>query len=239
MLKTGNKLIAIITISTLFVTGMILDTQEAQAADSNSHSLDQIISNYILGIQFNWLKEKATTPSPEKKSEQQVASDNLTEKGSESGSSNPPSSSPSDTSGEKKSVSHHDHSALQSIEWEVVELVNQERAKRNLKPLRADDKLSVVARMKSKDMAEKNYFSHDSPTYGSPFDMMKKHGISFKSAAENIAAGQTTAQQVVTGWMNSEGHRENILNPNFDTIGVGYVKGGSNGHYWTQLFISQ
>ncbi|WP_246258755.1 CAP domain-containing protein [Kroppenstedtia pulmonis] len=239
MLKIGNKLIAIITILTLFVTGMILDTNEAQAADSNGHSLDQIISNYFLGIQFKWIEEKRTTPSPDKKTKQQVASDNPTEQDSESRPSNPPSSSPSDASEEKNSVPHHDDSALQSIEWEVVELVNQERAKHNLKPLRADDKLSVVARMKSKDMAEKNYFSHDSPTYGSPFDMMKKHGILFKSAAENIAAGQTTAQQVVTGWMNSQGHRENILNPNFDTIGVGYVKGGSHGHYWTQLFITQ
>ena len=88
------------------------------------------------------------------------------------------------------------------------------------------------------DMRDKKYFSHTSPTYGSPFDMMKNFGISYRSAAENIAAGQTTPQAVVQAWMNSSGHRANILSTN-TCIGVGYAKGGSYGYYWVQMFISK
>jgi len=89
------------------------------------------------------------------------------------------------------------------------------------------------------DMRDKNYFSHQSPTYGSPFSMMKNFGISYRTAGENIAAGQQTPQEVVTAWMNSPGHRANILNKSFTHIGVGYAKGGSYGHYWTQMFIGK
>lgn len=83
-------------------------------------------------------------------------------------------------------------------------------------------------------MKDNNYFSHTSPTYGTPFEMMRSLGISYSSAAENIAMGQSTPQAVVDAWMNSEGHRANILNANFTQIGVGYV---ANGNYWTQWFI--
>jgi uncharacterized protein YkwD len=83
-------------------------------------------------------------------------------------------------------------------------------------------------------MVDKNYFSHTSPTYGSPFDMMKTFGITYHTAGENIAYGYPTPESVVNGWMNSEGHRKNILNSSFTEIGVGYV---SNGNYWTQMFI--
>ena len=85
-------------------------------------------------------------------------------------------------------------------------------------------------------MKDNNYFSHTSPTYGSPFQMMKSFGISYKTAGENIAKGYKTPGAVVNGWMNSSGHRANILNSSFTRIGVGYV---SNGHYWTQMFISK
>ena len=129
--------------------------------------------------------------------------------------------------------------ATKSIENQVVQLTNQERAKNGLKALTQDWELSRVARYKSVDMRDKNYFSHTSPTYGSPFTMMKNFGISYRSAAENIAAGQTTAQEVVQAWMNSPGHRANILSGNYTHIGVGYAKGGSQRHYWTQMFISK
>jgi len=132
-----------------------------------------------------------------------------------------------------------DLSAIKSIEREVINLTNQQRAKYGLKPLAADWELSRVARYKSMDMRDRKYFAHESPTYGSPFTMMKNFGISYKSAGENIAAGQTTAWEVVNAWMNSEGHRKNILNPNFTHIGVGYASGGSMRHYWTQMFISK
>ena len=91
-----------------------------------------------------------------------------------------------------------------------------------------------MARTKSQDMRDKGYFSHTSPTYGSPFDMMKQFGISYRTAGENIAMGYSTPQAVVTGWMNSPGHRANILNGAFTEIGVGYVQSGG---YWTQMFI--
>ena len=126
---------------------------------------------------------------------------------------------------------------IKDIEHQVIQLVNQERAKNGLKALRPNWELSRVARHKSQDMRDKHYFSHTSPTYGSPFDMMKAYRIGFSYAGENIAMGQTTAWQVMQGWMNSTGHRQNILNPNFTEIGVGYAEGGTGKYYWTQMFI--
>ncbi len=124
---------------------------------------------------------------------------------------------------------------VQSIELEVVKLVNEERKKVGLAPLNYNAELSKVARIKSQDMADNNYFSHNSPTYKDPFTMMKNFGISYRTAGENIAKGYSNAQSVMNGWMNSSGHRANILNPNFGTIGVGYVtKNGTT--YWTQMF---
>ncbi|KUP04506.1 hypothetical protein Q73_15360 [Bacillus coahuilensis m2-6] len=139
--------------------------------------------------------------------------------------------------GDKVTVPNID--ATKSIEEQVVSLTNQERAKYGLPALKSDWELSRVARYKSDDMKNKGYFSHTSPTYGSPFDMMKNFGISYRSAGENIAAGQTSASQVVKDWMNSEGHRANILSRDFTHIGVGYSKGGSYGTYWTQMFIKK
>lgn len=121
-----------------------------------------------------------------------------------------------------------------SYEQKVVALVNDQRAANGLKPLTLNEKLSDVARAKSQDMHDKKYFSHTSPTYGSPFDMMKTFGISYRAAGENIAMGYATPEAVVDGWMNSPGHRANILNASFTQIGVGYV---SSGNYWTQMFI--
>ncbi len=129
-------------------------------------------------------------------------------------------------------------SGLSAIELEVVRLVNIERQKEGLQPLQASSELSNVARMKSQDMANKNYFSHTSPTYGSPFDMMKQFGIKYNTAGENIAKGQLTAQSVVTAWMNSSGHRANIMNPSFNKIGVGHYKSSNGTNYWTQMFTN-
>ena len=122
------------------------------------------------------------------------------------------------------------------IEQQVVDLVNKERAAYGLKPLSVDWEVARVAEHKSQDMLNKNYFSHTSPTYGSPFEMLKNYGIKYRSAGENIAKGQRSAGEVVNAWMNSSGHRANILNSSYTHIGVGYV---SNGHYWTQLFIQK
>lgn len=121
-----------------------------------------------------------------------------------------------------------------NYESEVVRLVNEIRVQNGLKPLTENWELSRVARYKSQDMHDKNYFSHTSPTYGSPFTMMKSFGISYRTAGENIAMRYSTPKAVVNGWMNSPGHRANILNASFTKIGVGYV---SSGNYWTQMFI--
>jgi uncharacterized YkwD family protein len=119
---------------------------------------------------------------------------------------------------------------------QVIDLTNAQRSKNGLPALKHDTQLSGVAQKKSVDMAQNNYFSHTSPTYGSPFDMMRDFGVTYRSAGENIAQGQRTPQEVVTAWMNSEGHRKNILSANFTHIGVGYEK---SGNHWTQMFIGK
>ena len=128
------------------------------------------------------------------------------------------------------------NSTAAAYENEVTRLVNVERAKAGLPALSINWQLARVARYKSQDMVNNNYFSHTSPTYGSPFDMMKSFGISFTAAGENIAMGQTSPQAVMTGWMNSSGHRANILNSRYTQIGAGYAKNSSGRPYWTQEF---
>lgn len=119
---------------------------------------------------------------------------------------------------------------------QVIELTNKERARAGLPALKADAQLSSVAQKKSQDMQQNHYFSHTSPTYGSPFDMMRDFGVTYKTAGENIAKGQRTPQEVVTAWMNSSGHRANILNKQFTHIGVGFEQSGK---HWTQMFIGK
>lgn len=126
---------------------------------------------------------------------------------------------------------------ITAIEKEVARLVNVERAKAGLPALSYNWQLARVARIKSEDMRNNNYFSHTSPTYGSPFTMMKNFGITYTAAGENIAMGQKTATQVMNSWMNSPGHRSNILNAKYTQIGVGVAKNSSGRIYWTQQFI--
>lgn len=120
---------------------------------------------------------------------------------------------------------------------EVLNLVNQERKKNGLTALTLSSKLTSIANTKAKDMAVNKYFSHNSPTYGTPFEMLQKFGVKYKSAGENIAAGQKTPAQVMDSWMNSSGHRANILSKNYTELGVGFYAGGSYDTYWVQLFI--
>ena len=126
---------------------------------------------------------------------------------------------------------------ISQYEQEVARLVNKERVKRGLAPLKYNYDLGWVARLKSKDMVNKNYFSHTSPTYGSPFNMMEKHGIKFIAAGENIAKGQRTPAEVMNAWMNSPGHRNNILSPIYKEIGVGVAQLKNGTYCWTQMFI--
>lgn len=119
---------------------------------------------------------------------------------------------------------------------QVLELVNQERAKNGVGKLTLSNELTHVATLKAQDMRDKNYFSHNSPTYGTPFEMLQKFGVKYTYAGENIAGGQQSPQAVMNDWLNSSGHRANILNKNYTELGVGYVKGGQYGTYWVQLF---
>ncbi|WP_052356787.1 CAP domain-containing protein [[Clostridium] dakarense] len=149
-----------------------------------------------------------------------------------SGSTNKPETKPEDNNNSGATTGQ-----FAAYQKEVVDLVNVERTKRGLSPLTLDAKVSDVATKKSQDMINKNYFDHNSPTYGSPFDMMKQFGISYRAAGENIAMGQRNPQEVVTAWMNSEGHRKNILNSSFTKIGVGVAQKSNGTLYWTQMFI--
>lgn len=113
----------------------------------------------------------------------------------------------------------------------VIDLTNAERQKNGLPALKKDANLMKSAQAKSVDMYENNYFAHESPSGESPFDLMKKHGVTYRTAGENIAQGHTTPESVVTAWMNSPGHRDNILNADFTHIGVGEKE-----RHWTQQF---
>lgn len=126
---------------------------------------------------------------------------------------------------------------LAAYEKKVAELVNKERTAAGLAPLKVNLQLSQVAEKKAEDMRDKKYFSHNSPTYGSPFDMMKKFGIKYKTAGENIAKGQKTPEAVMKGWMNSSGHKANIMSTGFTEIGIGFVTDSKGDTYWVQMFI--
>ena len=123
-----------------------------------------------------------------------------------------------------------------SYEMRVLNLVNEQRRKNGVAALTYSYELEAVGKAHSEDMLKNHYFSHNSLDGKTPFDRMRAAGISFGYAAENIAAGQQGPDEVVNSWMNSEGHRKNILNPNYKKMGVGIAYGGSYGIYWTQEF---
>mgnify|MGYP000915922477 CR=1 FL=1 len=128
--------------------------------------------------------------------------------------------------------------AMSSDESKILQLVNAERSKNGAKSLSASSECAKLARMKSQDMVDNNYFSHQSPTYGSPFDMLKSNNVSYMYAGENIAMNQS-AEAAFKAWMNSEGHRKNILNPNFTELGIGISSKGNGSYIYTQLFIGR
>ncbi|GMQ58393.1 hypothetical protein AN1V17_27880 [Vallitalea sediminicola] len=127
---------------------------------------------------------------------------------------------------------------ISNEEQQLINLINESRKQNGLKALTADNQLSEVARIKSKDMIDNNYFSHNSPTYGNPFDMLKSFGIQYLSAAENIA-GNKSVQEAHEALMNSPGHRKNILNPDLTHVGVGIQKGSKYGYMFTELFLKK
>lgn len=139
----------------------------------------------------------------------------------------------------KNNSTQQNYQVLSAQEKQLVDLINSERTSRGLNPLSIDENLSKVARIKAEDMRDNNYFSHTSPTYGSPFDMMKQFGISYNAAAENIALNSDVVSAHYA-LMNSSGHRENILNPYFNKVGVGVVTNSTgNGVIVVEMFINQ
>lgn len=129
-------------------------------------------------------------------------------------------------------------STLSSDEKEVFDLINKQRTNNGLAALKIDTEALNVARIKAKDMIDNNYFSHNSPTYGSPFDMLKSFKITYKTAGENIA-GNSSNSAAVTAWMNSSGHKANILNSSFNYTGIGVVKSSKYGKVYVQIFIGK
>ncbi|MDR0839024.1 MAG: SafA/ExsA family spore coat assembly protein [Oscillospiraceae bacterium] len=139
------------------------------------------------------------------------------------------------TVGQKISVPSIDD--VKALEQKVADIVNKRRAEAGLAPLKMNWELSRVARYKSQDMIDKRYFAHQSPTYGSPFNMMESFGMRFSAAGENIAYGQRTPEEVMQGWMNSPGHRANIMSNIYTQLGVGAAKASNGTLYWTQMFM--
>ena len=155
-----------------------------------------------------------------------------------------PSSSGSSNSGTGGSSSSGNTSSstetsnMNSDEKEVFDLINKQRTNNGLAALKNDSEVQRGARIKAQDMVDNNYFSHTSPTYGSPFDMLKSFKISYKTAGENIA-GNSSNSSAVTAWMNSSGHKANILNSNFNYTGIGVVSSPKYGKMYVQLFIGK
>lgn len=155
-----------------------------------------------------------------------------------------PSSSGSSNSGTGGSSSSGNTSSstetsnMNSDEKEVFDLINKQRTNNGLAALKNDSEVQRVTRIKAQDMVDNNYFSHTSPTYGSPFDMLKSFKISYKTAGENIA-GNSSNSSAVTAWMNSSGHKANILNSNFNYTGIGVVSNPKYGKMYVQLFIGK
>lgn len=129
-------------------------------------------------------------------------------------------------------------STLTADELEVFNLINQQRANNGLSALKIDAEVQRVARIKAQDMVDNNYFAHNSPIYGTPFNMLKNFGISYKTAGENIA-GNSSNSAAVTAWMNSSGHKANILNSGYNYTGIGVVSSPKYGKIYVQMFIGK
>ncbi|MEW8972364.1 MAG: CAP domain-containing protein [Mesobacillus sp.] len=222
----------------LFAANPAMDKADASTIESKGYyyqngnlsneQINSILQKYFKNYQFSW---KQAQPADTKVQEPTTVQEPVKAPAPAPAPVQEPAKAPA-----QEPAAAPVSSAVSAYEQKVVELTNQERAKNGLKPLALDTELSKVAREKSRDMQSKGYFSHTSPTYGSPFDMMKKFGISYRSAGENIAMGQRTPEEVVNAWMNSSGHRANILNSSYTHIGVGHV---ATGNYWTQMFIGK
>lgn len=199
----------------------------SQNGSLNLDQINNLLKNYLTNLPLSFDQLRISQPAQQQ--QQAVPVENKVQQPAPN-TTKAPTAAPAQQPVPKASAQ------VSAYEQKVVELTNQERAKYGLKPLALDTELSKVAREKSRDMQSKGYFSHTSPTYGSPFDMMKQFGITYQTAGENIAMGQQTPEEVVKAWMNSDGHRKNILSSSYTHIGVGHI---AEGNYWTQMFIGK
>lgn len=249
-----KKISGILLLSTTLVFGGLFSTTTDAAAKDNqqpvhinsniysvNHNFNNVswdnLNDYFSQFLTKWQskEEQPNHGQPEDKSNNKEEAEQPTErpKQEQPEKEQPEVQEPTEQAPQEEHQEQGQIEQLGEFEQQVVELTNAERTKNGLTPLKADQELSRVAREKSNNMAEVGYFDHNSPTYGSPFDMMQDYGINYRAAGENIAKGQRTPEEVVNAWMNSPGHRENILNGNFTHIGVGYVE---QGNHWTQMF---
>lgn len=228
-------------LSAALLMGGAFQTSVEAAAVNQAQSQPYTIHNFVNGNyqQLSFHNQQQANEKEKQEADkliptQQAKNEQQSEKQTEEKTTTPEQKQEGKQEDQKQTAS--DEQELSAFEQEVVELTNEEREKQGLEPLKADAELSKVAREKSLDMSKNNYFSHNSPNYGSPFAMMQSFGIDYRAAGENIARGQQTPEEVVNGWMNSDGHRANILNDKFTHIGVGYVE---EGNHWTQQFIGK
>lgn len=149
-----------------------------------------------------------------------------------------PSSSGTNTGGSTSGNQNTTTASLSADEKEVFDLINKQRTNNGLSALKIDDEVQRVARIKAQDMVDNNYFAHESPTYGTPFNMLKSFKISYKTAGENIA-GNSSNSAAVTAWMNSSGHKANILSSNYNYTGIGVVSSSKYGKIYVQMFIGK
>ena len=149
-----------------------------------------------------------------------------------------PNSSGTITEQNNQSTGNVTTNGMNSDEQEVFDLINKQRLNNGLEILKNDSEVQRVARIKAQDMSNNNYFSHTSPTYGSPFDMLKSFKIAYKTAGENIA-GNSSNSGAVNAWMNSTGHRANILNNSYNYTGIGVVRSSKYGKVFVQIFIGK
>ncbi|MDQ0300717.1 putative YkwD family protein [Salibacterium salarium] len=188
------------------------------------------------GFPFSLLPDDEGQTNPDEAIDEFIPEDEIGRERDDATEIEPDENQESDNDREEEGEGTNNENDATGMEEEVVTLTNAEREKEGLSPLKQDSNVAEVAQAKSEDMSNNDYFAHRSPNYGSPFDMLEDYNVEFTIAAENIAQGQQTADQVVEGWMNSEGHRKNIMNPNLTHIGIGFEE---NGKYWTQMFIGK
>lgn len=122
---------------------------------------------------------------------------------------------------------------------QLLSLINKERKRASLHPLKWDEELTIVAERKSLDMMKFQYVAHNSPTFGNPTVMLEHFHIPFDKVYENIGAGQPSFKEVFRVWNSSPVFKENFMRVNVTHTGIGYVKGGFHGHYWTQLIVEK